>query len=107
MEVKIDKSNGLSGVEIETDSIRTSLNYGIRPVYSDLTTVLEITTDRNLLFNSTCRCTVSTPQKTEKGYILKVKYDAENRAPFGKTLVVLDLKDNSKVHEIILRGLIK
>ena len=107
MQVKIHNSNGLSGVEITTDARTTSLNYGIRPQYSDLTTTLEITTDKNLLFHSTCRCTVNTPEKTPNGYILKVKYDAEKKAPFGKTLVVMDLRDNKTVHEIILRGLIQ
>ena len=107
MEVKIHSSNGLSGVEITTDARTTSLNYGIRPQYSDLTTVLEIVTDKTLLFHNTCGCTINTPEKTKEGYILRVKYNAEKRAPFGKTINVLSLKDNSKVHEIILRGLIQ
>ena len=107
MEVKIDKSNGLSGVEIETDSIRTSLNYGIRPVYADLTTALNIKTDRQLLFYSTCGCTVATPEKTDSGYILRVKYDALKTGAFGKTLEIIDAGIQKKTHEIILRGLIK
>ena len=78
MEVKIHNSNGLSGVEITTDARTTSLNYGIRPQYSDLTTTLEITTDKNLLFHSTCRCTVNTPvacnfkeELRKKGNVIK------------------------------------
>lgn len=107
MEIKLSEKNGLSDVEISTSELVTTLNYNQRPLYSDLTTILDVKTDKNLLFYNTCGCTIATPQKTENGYILSVKYDAEKVGVFGKTVIVTDYVNNKEVHQIILRGLIK
>lgn len=102
MKVQLNKNNGLSGIEITQEGIKTVLNYGTRYQNTDLTTIIDlIGFPSDVVLNSTCGCTTSAGGNGT----YTIKYDAKNLGQFGKTMTVTT-KGGHLLYTITLRGTI-
>lgn len=102
MKVVLNKNNGLSGIEITQEGIKTVLNYGTRYQNTDLTTTIDlIGFPPDVVLNSTCGCTTSAGGNGT----YTIKYDAKNLGQFGKTMTVTT-KGGHLLYTITLRGTI-
>lgn len=80
------------------------LAYGFVKKGTDLTTTLKIKTKKELLFQSTCGCTISKALKEPEGYKIDIKYNSDLVGEFSK--VVKIVKGREKIGEINLTGIV-
>lgn len=102
MKVVLNKNNGLAGIEVTQEGIKTVLNYGIRAQHSDLTTIIDlIGFPPDIRLNSTCGCTATSGVNNT----YTVRYDAKNLGSFSKILTIT-AKNGTLLQTIALRGTI-